>query len=110
MQEGKEEEELEGQEEDADIEGDSEFGDDEEDDEVEEGEEEEDDEEDDDFADMSREGLMELWGILRRLGWFSLLQDAFSTVMFSNVLAYVRKRCVCVCTRTSRISFVDNKW
>lgn len=42
---------------------------------------------------MSREELSELWGVLRRLGWFSLLQDAFSAVMFSNVLAYVRRRC-----------------
>lgn len=47
----------------------------------------------DDFADMNREELSELWGVLRRLGWFSLLQDNFSTVMFANVLAYVRKRC-----------------
>ncbi|CAM9792248.1 unnamed protein product, partial [Ectocarpus fasciculatus] len=42
---------------------------------------------------MSREELSALWGVLRRLGWFSLLQDAFSGVMFSNVLAYVRRRC-----------------
>ncbi|CAM9781958.1 unnamed protein product, partial [Ectocarpus sp. 12 AP-2014] len=47
----------------------------------------------DDFSDMSREELSALWGVLRRLGWFSLLQDAFSGVMFSNVLAYVRRRC-----------------
>lgn len=74
------------------AEDESEFGDE---------DEEEDDEDDDDFADMSREDLTELWGVLRRLGWFSLLQDAFSTVMFSNVLAYVRRRyVVCVRIRT----------
>lgn len=54
--------------------------------------EEEEDNEGDDFADMSREELLELWGVLRRLGWFSLLQDAFSGVMFSHVLAYVKRR------------------
>ncbi|CAM9870189.1 unnamed protein product, partial [Hapterophycus canaliculatus] len=58
----------------------------------EEEEDEEDEEEDgDDFADMSREELSELWGILKEIGWFSLLQDGFSAVMSSNVLAYVRR-------------------
>lgn len=65
-----------------------------------EGEEQEGEEEEeeggDDFADMNREELSELWGVLRQLGWFSLLQDAFSTVMFANVLAYVRRRYVFV--------------
>lgn len=54
------------------------------------------DDDDDDFADMNREELLELWEVLRQLGWFSLLQDAFSGVMFSHVLAYVRTRYVAV--------------
>ena len=82
------------QEEDKEMEND----DDEEEEEMEEEEEEEDseqeqeDDEHDDFADMTTEELLELWGVLRRLGWFSLLQDAFSGVMSSHVLAYVRSR------------------
>lgn len=62
---------------------------------------------------MSREELSELWGVLRQLGWFSLLQDAFSTVMFANVLAYVRRRCVVflftrICPRNSSSVYVSD--
>lgn len=64
----------------------------EEEDSEEEIEQEQEDNEGDDFADMSKEELLELWGVLIRLGWFSLLQDAFSGVVSSHVLAYVRSR------------------
>lgn len=64
----------------------------EEEDSEEEIEQEQEDSEGDDFADMSKGELLELWGVLIRLGWFSLLQDAFSGVVSSHVLAYVRSR------------------
>lgn len=64
----------------------------EEEDSEEEIEQEHEDSEGDDFEDMSKEELLELWGVLIRLGWFSLLQDAFSGVVSSHVLAYVRNR------------------
>lgn len=63
-------------------------------DEEEEDESDDSDDDEDDFADVTRKELLELWGILTRLGWFSLLQDAFTGVMFSHVLAYVKRRCV----------------
>lgn len=75
----------------------------EEDDNDDDEDDDEDDDDGDDFGDMSREELLELWGVLRRLGWFSLLQDAFTGVMFSHMLAYVRRRytininSVCLC-------------
>lgn len=62
-----------------------------EDEDEDEGDEEE--ESDEEIGDVTAEELLQLWGVVRRLRWFSLLQETFTGVMSSYILAYVKRRC-----------------